>query len=43
MLIRRKKKSETAEFDSCIVYSDDTYSCRICDIVIKQKRNVKPH
>ena len=40
---RSRPRSTFAEFDSCIAYSDVIYSCKICEIEIKQKRNVKPH
>ena len=40
---RKGRVVEEPEFDSCIVFSDGTYSCSICDIAIKQKKNVKPH
>ena len=35
--------SSTHEFDTCIDFTNNVYTCKICEVTIKQKRNVKPH
>ena len=35
--------SQNNEFDACIDITNNVYTCKICEVTIKQKRNVKPH
>ena len=35
--------SPNNEFDTCIDITNNVYTCKICEVTIKQKINVKPH
>ena len=45
--MKKKKKNPSEnqpdQFPSCILYSDGRYSCTICNIAIKEKKNVTSH
>ena len=40
---RQKVQRQAVELDSCIVKNGDIYSCTLCEVDIKQKRNVNNH
>ena len=41
--VRPSASTQSDSFDAVIDFKDGVYTCIVCDLTIKQKRNVKPH